>query len=106
MSSEQKTLFDLEAGRAARDEALDRFESMHFVEEARQTAFAICQRQTFVTSDDLHEAFPEVPSGNYFGAILRAPYFVKCGEVNSKRPEAKARTIHKWAIGPAWRKYI
>lgn len=101
----QQGMFDLPAGRAARDVALDRFESMHFVNEARQVAYSICRRKSFVTSDDLHEAFPEVPSGNYFGAILRAPYFVKIGEVNSKRPEAKARIIHKWAVGPAWRRY-
>ena len=98
-------MFDLAAGRAARDAALDRFESRAFVEEARRTAFAIAKRKGWVTTDDLHEAYPEVPSGNYFGAILRAPYFVKVGEVQSKRPEAHARNIHKWAIGPEWQKY-
>ena len=102
----QQPSFDgLDAGRAARDQALDHYESNAFVQEARQTAFALCQRSGYETTDDLHEAIPEVPRGNYFGAILRHPYFLKWGETQSKRVEAKGRWIHRWRIGPAWQKY-
>lgn len=78
---------------------------MAFVNEARQTAFGIVKRNGYVTTDDLHELYPEVPSGNYWGAVLRFPYFVRVGEVKSKRPAAHARNIHKWILGPAWQRY-
>lgn len=103
--TDQNSLFDLPEGRRRRDEALDRFASRAFVEESRQSGFQVAKRNGYVTTDDLHELYPEVPSGNYWGAVLRAPYFVKIGEVQSKRPEAHARNIHKWAIGPEWQKY-
>ena len=101
----QPPLFDIAAGRAARDRALARFESLTFVTEARQTAFGLVKRQGFVTTDDLHELYPEVPSGNYWGAVLRHPYFFKIGEMQSKRPEAHGRNIHKWILGPEWRRW-
>lgn len=106
--SEQLSLDGLAEGRARRDEALAYYSSTRFVEECRRTAFAIAKKKGWVTSDDIRDEheIPEAVNHNAMGAVLRAPYFVKIGEVQSRRPEAKARWIHKWAIGPAWRKYL
>ncbi len=108
----QPSFFDLDDGRKRRDEALDHFEdhfrSAAFVEEARRTAFAIAGKNGYVTTDDLHTRL-EVPHSvhhNVWGSVLRSPYFIHVGEVQSKRPEAKARWIHKWVIGPAWKRYL
>lgn len=103
----QTNLFDIAEGRARRDEALDRFEQRAWVLTARRVAYDTCQKVGFVTSDDLQAACPP-PEGahvNIMGSVLRYPYFAKWGETQSKRPQAKARWIHRWVIGPAWRKY-
>ncbi len=99
--------FNLDFGRDLRDEGITQV-SLHagdWLWEGRRQAKKVVMQKGFVTSDDL-QAVLILPAGlhhNAWGSILRAPWFRKAGEMQSWRPEAHARWIHKWVLGPkAW----
>jgi hypothetical protein len=74
-----------------------------FIDEARRVAYGICKERSFVTTGELHEYFPEVPSGPWWGSVLKEPYFTHVGTRQTSRREAHKRAIHVWALGNAWR---
>lgn len=98
--SEQGVLFDIEEGRARRDAGIASLTRHQWITHARTKAAEICLQKGSVTSDDLQATMP-LPDGihqNAWGAVLKYPYFLKIGEVQSKRPQAHARWIHQWVL--------
>ena len=102
MMAEQGNFFDLEAGQAAKEEALERFESesQAWLAQARQIAREVCRRKGTATSDDVLTAtgLPEGLHHNVVGAIFRRG-FVRVGFTQTARPEGHARVIGVWEIG-------
>lgn len=104
----QQAMMDLEAGRAARDEGIDKVGSgttnQQWLWWARRVAVSIVLQRGEVTTDDLQHRLRLPPGAhvNLWGAVLRAPHFKRTGrQVQSKRPEAHARWIQVWGRGKA-----
>ena len=97
----QGVLFDLEAGRAMKRDALERFEikAEDWLCRARDAAREICGRKGAVTSDDVLEivGMPEGVHHNVIGAIF-SKGFVRVGFRRTRRPEGHARLIGVWKV--------
>ena len=97
----QGVLFDLEAGRAMKRDALERFEikAQDWLTQAREAAAAICRRKGTATSDDVLEAvgFPNGIHHNVIGAIF-GKGCVRVGFRRTRRPEGHARLIGVWKL--------
>jgi hypothetical protein len=71
-------------------------------DEAERTVKALIDSGHQVTSDDLHERFPDEPSasgaafGGLFARMARAGLIREVGMVKSRRPEARRRRIIAW----------
>ena len=101
MSGTQPVLFDLPAGKAAKREALERFEGYAFgwLDNARRVAREICAGQGTVTSDDVLEVtgLPEGLHHNVIGAIF-IKGFARVGFRRTRRPQGHARMIGVWKV--------
>ncbi|MGY1691984.1 hypothetical protein [Geodermatophilus sp. SYSU D01105] len=70
--------------------------------EAEAAVRDLLDRKGTVTSDDLHERFPDEPSasgaaiGGLFARLARAGALREVGMVKSQRPEARRRRIILW----------
>ena len=99
----QLAFADLDAGRAARDEALDALEVARagWVTKARNWAEAFCRMHGSVTTDDLHAYCPPPTDidPRVLGCIMRAPLFRATEFVNSCRPESHHRPIRVFVLG-------
>ena len=97
----QGVLFDLEAGQAAKRDALERFEvkAEDWLTRARCAARKICRRNGTVTSDDVLEVvgMPEGVHHNVIGAIF-SKGFIRAGFRRTRRPESHARLIGVWKL--------
>jgi hypothetical protein len=71
-------------------------------EQAEATVLALVDSGHCVSSDDLHERFPDEPSasgaafGGLFARLARQGRIVEVGMVKSRRPEARRRRIILW----------
>jgi hypothetical protein len=71
--------------------------------EAERVVLALVESGHRISSDDLHERFPDEPSasgaafGGLFARLARAGRIVEVGMVKSRRPEARRRRIILWA---------
>lgn len=71
-------------------------------DEAERVVLALVDSGHSVTSDDLHERFPDEPSasgaafGGLFARLARSGRIVEVGMVKSRRPEARRRRIILW----------
>ncbi len=96
-------LFDLEAGKAAKRDALERFEvkAEGWLARARQAAWEICRRKGSATSDDVLEVvgLPEGVHHNVIGAIFQKGFY-RVGFQRTRRPEGHARLIGVWRLKP------
>lgn len=78
--------------------------------EARRIVLALVNAGHLVSSDDLHDRFPDEPSatGAAFGALFKS--MAKQGQLRlvehrpSRRPEARGRVVGLWTAGPSSRK--
>ncbi len=70
--------------------------------EAERIVLALVAAGHTVTSDDLHERFPDEPSatgaafGGLFSRLAAAGRVVEVGWAKSRRPEARRRRIVVW----------
>jgi hypothetical protein len=71
-------------------------------DQAERIVLALIDSGHQVTSDDLHERFPDEPSasgaafGGLFARLARSGRIVEKGMVKSRRPEARRRRIILW----------
>jgi hypothetical protein len=71
-------------------------------DEAERTVMTLIDSGHQVTSDDLHERFPDEPSasgaafGGLFARLARQGRIREVGMVKSRRPEARRRRIILW----------
>ena len=98
---QQGVLFDLDAGKAMKRDALERFEvkAQEWLTQAREAAVEICRRKRTVTSDEVLEVvgMPSGPHHNVIGAIF-SKGFVRVGFRRTRRPEGHARLIGVWKL--------
>ncbi len=101
---EKQIGFDFEAGKARKEDGLDRVEEHNerFVDVMRRHAEYIAGFYGSVTSDDLrwyarvNNIAPEHP--NAWGSIFRGPQWVCVGRTKSKLKSNHAREIRVWAL--------
>ena len=93
----QLAFADLDAGRAARDEALDWLKTRRkqYFHNARVVAMRLVRENGEVTVDTLRDVYPPPPDwdARVLGAVLRDRVFVKIGSTQTARKSSHARDI-------------
>lgn len=93
---------DLDAGRALRDEGIERVEARgaEWLAEARRVAIWHIGVFGSVTADDVRERLP-LPVDlhpNTWGSLFLDRRFVPVGDAQARHPEGHARRVRVWAL--------
>ena len=92
------------SGQQAKQLGLDLVENNNqtFVATMRGFARMFCREHGSVTTDDLHDKADshsiEPSHRNAWGTVFRGKGWVELGFEQSRRPEARGRTIRRWTL--------
>lgn len=101
----QATLFDINAGRQARDEGMGRAaeRKQSLLDHARKVAKMLAKQKGIISADDVSE-YMEAEGispnalGNASGSLFKGGTFVHVGYTQARRVQSHGRTLKTWRL--------